>query len=247
MRTDRIYEQSTGHAKSMKLETLNEIAKSICKIDIKGIRSSGFFLKIGDNEKPIYMLVTANHVIPKKLVEIKKKIKIIPDIGNLEEEITLNSNERKIICLEDKDVSAVEIIEKDKKKNKVKFLNYDTSCNNLTYGNYLGVDTFILHHPNGEDLECNSGRIFRIKDPKIFEFVHTLDTQKGSSGSPILLFPKVDKEPNVIGIHTSFVEGKSNNIGTFIDVLIDDVKNNYFVNNNNKFELPKKSKILIMP
>ena len=34
------------------------------------------------------------------------------------------------------------------------------------YGSYLNKDIFILHHSNGEDLECSSGLIVKIKDPK---------------------------------------------------------------------------------
>jgi hypothetical protein len=60
------YTHSKKHAKSMKLKTLNEVSKSLCKIYIEKInsRGTGFFLLINvSKEEKLYMLVTAFHVI----------------------------------------------------------------------------------------------------------------------------------------------------------------------------------------
>ena len=78
------------------------------------------------------------------------------------------------MCLQDKDIIEIEILEKDNVINNVKFLNYDIKCKTNEYGNYLGIDIFILHYPKGRDVECNSGRLSYIKTPKEFKFLHIL-------------------------------------------------------------------------
>ena len=241
MKEDRIYEQNTGHAKSIKLKTLNEIAKSICKIYATKKHCTGFFLKIYNDQKIIYMLITSYQLIPLQLDKMNNEIKIIQKSENINQKIALNNNERKIVYLKDKDITAIEILEKDNLINKVKFLNYDSNCKINDYGNYLDIDTFIMHYPKEEYLECNSGKIIFIKSPKEFQFHHTLDTDEGSSGSPILLFENLDEEPKVIGVNTSFVFGNKYNIGTFIDTLIDTVIDSIEDKKNEDFQINMNS------
>ena len=131
----------------------------------------------------------------------------------------MDPKQRKYFYSSKKDITIIEIIVQDNLIDKVKSLEFDINCKLSTYGDYLNKDIFIMHHPKGEDLECNSGRIVMIKEPNIYEFQHTLDTMEGSSGSPILLFEKQNEKPKVIGIHTSTCIGNKNNIGVFIDTL----------------------------
>ena len=236
MDANRIYEQNTGHAKSIKLKTLNEIAKSVCKIYVSNKHCTGFFLKIQNDQKTLYILITSYQLIPLKLDKINNEIEIIQKSENINRKIMLNNNERRIVCLEDKDVTAIEILEKDYLINNVKFLNYDLDCKTNEYGNYIDIDVFIMHYPKEKYLECNSGKITFIKS-KEFQFHHTLDTDEGSSGSPILLFEKPNEEPKVIGVNTSFIFGKKYNIGTFINALVDSFvgdKNIGFKEDNDK-------------
>lgn len=48
MENYRKYQIYTHHAKSMKLKTLNKVAKSVCKITVidTKLKGTGFFLKI---------------------------------------------------------------------------------------------------------------------------------------------------------------------------------------------------------
>ena len=71
MDANRIYEQNTGHAKSIKLKTLNEIAKSVCKIYVSNKHCTGFFLKIQNDQKTLYILITSYQLIPLKLDKIR--------------------------------------------------------------------------------------------------------------------------------------------------------------------------------
>ena len=63
------------------------------------------------------------------------------------------------------------------------------------------------------------------------EFKHNCDTDKGSSGSPIILASNL----NVIGIHTGGVikTNESFNLGTFIGTIMSNKINNYNMNNKN--------------
>ena len=214
MESDIINEQYAGHNRSMNLRILNEISKSICKIKRKIYLGTGFFLKIEKKINPLYMLVTAHHVISYRFVEEKITIKINAGFGNIEQEIKLDDKERKIICLKEYDITAIEIIDQDNLKNKVKFLNYE-KCKK--FEDYINADIFIMHHPRGEDIHCNSGKIVVIKGGGDFLFEHNLETDEGSSGSPILLMRS--EEPKVIGVHISAVLKNPNNVGTFINIL----------------------------
>ena len=204
----------------MNQDLFNEISKSICIINKKNKDTgTGFFLRAKFIEQDIFLLITARHFIPFELVEIRAKIEIITDNGNMKQEIILNNNERKILCFLDKDITAIEIIEKDIIKDKVKFLRHKKKS-----VNYLDIEAFIFHHPNGEKLQCNNGKILSVNTPKEYEFEHNLYTQKGSSGSPIIIFKKSKKrpypKPRVIGVHTSCDPKTKKNIGTFINVLV---------------------------
>ena len=210
--------------------TFTEISKSICKIkkDEKN-NATGFFLVINYNKKYIFFLVTAYHEIPFTLVENgKQTIEIITDFENIKQNITLNKKERKILCFEKEDITAIEILDTDIIKNKVKFLKYDKKCTKDRYQNYLNIEAFIFHHPNGEKLQCNKGKILEVEKPQKYEFRHNLFTQKGSSGSPILYYKNTGKKPyprpRVIGVHTSCDPQTKTNIGTFINIFTKEIK-----------------------
>ena len=221
---DRVYEQATGHAKSLKLKMLNELKKSVCKIkktqfDYTG---TGFFLKIQAELNDLYFLVTAHHLISEEYVMENKSIEIIPENKTLKRIIKLDRKDRTIICLSKQDITAIELIDKDDIKNNVKFLTYDLTskpdCND-----YKDKDIFSLHYPYGIDLECSSGKILIVKSPKQFEFQHSLDTEKGSSGAPIMIEDNITGDPKVMGVHTSGLISTNNNIGTFIGELINEI------------------------
>ena len=207
----------------MNKDTFNEISKSMCIINIGNKNTgTGFFLSTKFRGKDLYMLITAHHFIPKDLVYVRSKIEIITDRDNIKQEIILNNSERKILCLSYSDITAIEIIEKDIIRHKVQFLKY-----NETSVNYLDIEVFIFHHPNGDKLQYNNGKILTFA-PNVYEFEHNLYTQKGSSGSPIIFFEQSKKGSNptpiVIGVHTSCNPKTKKNIGTFIYVLIETLK-----------------------
>lgn len=215
MEINKIIEKKISHAKSMKLNTLIEISRSICKIQRKDSNGTGFFVSF--NLKDELFLVTAYHVIPLPMIESKKTIEIICETEDIKKEIVLDPVERVYYCFPEKDITIIEIINKDQLIGRIKPLEIDENCRPSTYEDYLNKDIFIMHHPKGDDLECNSGKIVMVQEPNNYEFQHTLDTEEGSSGSPILMFE--DEIPKVIGMHTSACLENENNIGLFINVL----------------------------
>ena len=178
--------------------------KSICRIGIKDRNlGTGFFIKINLG-KDYYFMITNEHVIPLGFVEAKKIIIITLNKEKNEEEeeeekyeIKLDKTQRRIICLNDQDITAVEILEKDELKNKVKFLTCDLNYID-GYEQYLKQEVFILEHPHGETLHGDVGLIvnFSKMNPN-YKFNHTLSTSSGSSGSPIILV----YNERVVGVH----------------------------------------------
>ena len=112
-------------------------------------------------------------------------------------------------------------------------LNYEEG-----YNQYINTDVFSLQRPLGNDIECASGKIIRIDKNNNFEFIHTIDTDKGSSGSPIILIGN----SRVIGIHKANVKYYKVNKGTFIGVLLNELKKATFHKENLIMNINQKRK-----
>ena len=215
---------------SVSLNTLNETSKSICKIIIefnnKIINGTGFFMKFKDgNNQKRYCLITNYHIIPQEMVNLKITIKIKLFNGK-EINIELDSKQRFIKCLKKPiDISAIEILNSDKIKNDIKFLDYDLNYIEGGYNQYFNKDVFILQHPEGKDIESANGKIGNIND---YEFEHSVDTFLGSSGSPVILI----ENSRVIGIHKKVNKKSKCNMGTFIGKFIKEL--------NEQTEIEKK-------
>ena len=233
MESKIIEEDYRQNGRNMKLKTLISNAYSVCIISKSASTGTGFFLRIKKDKKPLYMLVTAYHVIDSSLISSNKTIEIIIEISGIKEIMALNKEQkdRIIICMKDEDITAIQIIESDALMDKIKFLDYDLKCNEKTYDEYLFQDIYSLHHPNGQKMECTSGMINAVREPKKFEFEHNLDTNIGTSGAPILLLDRLNENPKVIGVHTSTFKEKASNIGTFINVLIENIMNENYKKN----------------
>ena len=84
----------------------------------------------------------------------------------------------------------------------------------LGYEQYINHDIFTIEYPLGKDNpEYASGKIIKIID-KIFE--HSLDTDYGSSGCPIISCGNL----KVLGIHRGACKNSDNNIGAFFGQII---------------------------
>lgn len=206
-----------GYGKAIKLKRANETDNSICIITImeekengNSIKSTGtgFFMNVKLEGKELNCLITNYHNITQDLVDNKKEI-IIQIENESEKRIKLDINNRFIKCFKQPiDITIIEIKDEDDIKNEVSFLWYDKNYD-LGYDNYFESDIFILQHPLGEETYLGTGKIMRIEK---FEFEHSVETQSGSSGSPIIL----TSNGLVIGIHKQTNKINNNGIGTFI-------------------------------
>ena len=175
-----------GIAKAIPLKKVFELMKSICKIeyylDNKKYNGTGFFMELLDIRKNV--LITNFHVITERVIYEKTEINLILE-NDEKRKIKLDQNERLIKCFNRPiDAVIIEILDLDKIKDNVLFLFYDLNIFN-GYEQYKGEDIIILQHPFGKDIHCGIGKIV---DYNNFEFLHSADTDYGSSGSPIILY-----------------------------------------------------------
>jgi surface protein len=239
------------HSKKISLDDINRISNSICIISISTsegkFTGTCFFMNIMKKK----FLISNNHILTNKSILNQKHITIINNFG--EEFRILLHHKKKIIQIINKpyDITAVEILEDDKIKN-ITFLDYDYNDMNK----YINEEVFILQHPNGKELHIASGTIINI-NKKIYEFEHTLDTDNGSAGSPVIRTDNC----KVIGIHKKRIEESDNKKGSFINLIVQKIINklnkfsppldfnkiNYTneINNNNENELEENNVIIL--
>ena len=215
--------------KSISVDIIINARKSICKIIRKSIDGilygTGFFMKVSDTEK---YLITNNHCISRKNINDDIKIEIYN-----QKTMKLNLSNRKIKYFSEPkdDITIIEIKDNDEIYNDILFLDYDSNYTKGFKNMYHNVPIFLIQHPNGESAECGIGKIVNIYG---FEFDHDISTEKGASGSPIMLYTKNINSIQVIGIHKKANFAKKLNSGTFIGKIFEN-ENNYILKNNNNY------------
>ena len=148
----------------------------------------------------------------------------------------LNFNNRKYKFFgRDKDITLIELKVSDEIYKYIDFLDYDIKFINYGYKIYKDEDVFTIEHPIGSDSSCGSGKILKVEN---WEFEHTIPTEEGSSGCPILLLRNDINSVKVIGIHKSFNICEKIKYGTFIGETIKDFNSKSIVDN-----LESKNKI----
>ena len=190
------------------VSTANKVSKCVCKIivnEVEGTKAgTGFFIIY----KNLKYLITCYHIINSE----KKNYKI--EIYN-KKEFNLELKNHFVLLQDSLDVSVVEINENDEFINYIDFLDYD-----LNYINgcdqYKDLEVYALGYPKGLDSIAESGVIKKIDN---FEFYHDINTEGGSSGSPIILF-NINK---VVGIHKQADMIKQLNVGTFINIIFEKI------------------------
>jgi len=212
-------------SKYIPLEMSNKANESICKITIiknkedrqNNVCATGFFMKI---TKSLKFLFTNNHVINQDLINNNIEIEI--EIWN-KVKMNLNLNQRYIRYFEKpEDVTIIEIKEDDTIYKDIKFLDYDSNYKEKGYNFYKNVDIFTLSYPLGGSVAESSGKLLDINN---YEFTHSISTDTGSSGCPIILLNNNINSILVIGIHKCSITNIFRNGGTFIGKIIDEVKN----------------------
>jgi len=215
-------ELGMGH-RQVPLKLANKLSKSICKITFtynkihKGY-GTGFFMIY----KTLKCLISVYHIINENLINKSIEIEIFNNkIFNLE----LKSRMIKFFK-QPKDITIVEIKDSDGIEN-IEYLNYDNNYKEGGYSQYKGKEVLALGYPFGKDLSNGSGEIINING---YKFKHNMPTEKGSSGSPIILC-NLEK---VIGIHKYGDLEKRVSEGTFIGEIFDEIKNDLSEENHEK-------------
>ena len=198
---------------------LYDICPSICKIIFFNKVGTGFFIKLYKANKPIFLLMTNEHIIEKEMIENKQEIEVDYDNQKKRIKIILDKNERFIESYNEKlniDCTIVEILKKDN-VNEDFFLLPNINYNINNYDELKDKKIYVVQFPEGKYLSHSKGKLTYIDK---YEFTHKAGTKGGSSGSPIFLA----NTTRVIGIHKSGVKSLQENYGDFIFPIINSLK-----------------------
>ena len=231
-------EAYTGH-KAVPMNIANKTLKSICKIIVNSIEGdiygTGFFMKINDSKK---YLITNYHVISEERINDE----IVIEIHN-HKTMKLKKGNRVIKYFKrPKDITVIEIKNNDDIYKDIDFLDYDYNCVPNRYNIYENIDVFSIQHPLGDNAACGSGTIININN---YEFEHTISTDNGSSGCPIILLNSNINFIQVIGIHKNANVTKKLNYGTFIGEIFNTNYSNKNINSVVSFAEPKEVPTII--
>ena len=204
------------------LEIILDLAKkSICKIKSNEEEiATCFFCAIPfpDKYNRLPVLVTNNHVLKNKDIKEGKIIKFSTNNEENKFEIKIDSNRKKYTD-ENFDITFIEIKKDIDKININSFLDIDDDIFDENYENLLDKKSvYLLHYPHGNLSEYSSGVIKGFFADEKFSFRHSCQTEKGSSGSPIINL----LNHKVIGIHKGYKENLKYNIGTLLKEPIKD-------------------------
>ena len=226
-------EQPTPVSLEGTIQILYQMENCICKIHkANGVKGTGFFCKIPFKNNLLEVLITNNHVLNENEIENNKIIDISIFNKEKKEEVKkiLIDKTRKKFTSPKLDVTIIEIT--PNKDEIHHFMDIDKEDiekdNDLLENNYCRKSVYILHYPK-ENLCVSYGLINNIIDGKIS---HYCNTDKGSSGSPILSL----ENSKIIGIHYGS-SGKLLNYGTFIKNAIDEFNNYYNIEYRNEINL----------
>jgi len=205
---------------------LFQMKNCVCKImKDNGNKGTRFFLKINHNNESLYLLITNNHVLDKNDINNNKNIAITINDNKVYKELYID--ERKKFTDPKLDITFIEIYPK---KDDIKyFLDIDDDIDkeeDFLKKLYIKKSIYTLHYPDteGNMIKVSYGVSKCIEEKEIY---HYLNTNYGSSGSPILSLETF----KVIGIHKGYSkEIKPNepkyNIGVLIKYAIEAFKKN---------------------
>jgi hypothetical protein len=204
------------------LNIISELSeKCICKIKpTVEIIATGFFCAIPfpDKYNRLPVLVTNNHVLKNEDIAGGKIIRFSTNNEKYKFEIKIDIF-RKRYTNEKYNITFIEIKKDIDKININSFLDIDDDIFDENYENLLDKKSvYLLHYPHGNLSEYSSGIIKGFFADEKYSFRHSCQTQKGSSGSPIINL----LNHKVIGIHKGYKENLKYNIGTLLKEPIND-------------------------
>ena len=201
------------------LEKCLEKKTAICKI-LTGKRTggTGFFCKLNLKNKSIIALLTNNHVLNEDKIKLGSKIEIEHNNEKKVIEITKNRFTRTNAKY---DFTCIEIFENEN------YNNYFEIDGNIDTDNpdeqYKDQEIMMVQYPKLEKVSFGNGKVNSIKNN--YQIFHTISTEGGSSGSPIILMSNSLK---IIGIHCgSSKKDKNLNRGNYMKVILEDIQQHF--------------------
>ena len=209
------------------LEKCLEKKTAICKI-ITG-KGTGFFCKLNLKNKSMIALLTNNHVLNEEKIKLGSKIEI--EHNNEKKVIEITKN-RFTCSNEEYDYTCIEIFENEN------YNNYFEIDGNIDTDNpdeqYKDQEIIMVQYPKLEEASFGNGKVNSIKNN--YQILHSISTEGGSSGSPIILMSGSLK---IIGIHCGKLKKDKNlNRGNYMKVILEDIQQ-HFINNKLKLEEKK--------
>ena len=202
-----------------------EKTTAICKI-LTG-KGTGFFCKLNLKNKSIIALLTNNHILNEDKIKLGSKIEIEHNKENKVIEITKN----RFTCTnEEYDYTCIEIFKNEN------YNNYFEIDGNIDTDNpdeqYKDQEIMMVQYPNLEEASFGKGKVNSIENN--YQIFHTISTEGGSSGSPIILMIGSLK---IIGIHCGkSSKDKNLNRGNYMKVILEDIQQHFKKNSNSNNE-----------
>jgi len=208
---------------------LLEIAeKSICIVNNQFNEvGTGFLVKLilRNKEKPIFGLITNNHILDDFSLKNNKFFDI--QINKTHYKIYINNLNFKFTS-ELLDVTFIQFTnDKLINNNKLKFLEWNN--NDVKKKDIVNI----IQYPKGEELCYSYGE---IKYQYGFSYFHSGSTEPGASGSPL-----INNKLEVVGIHNSGIPSINMNIATKLSIVYNAI--NIFFNVNNICKIEKAMEV----
>ena len=205
---------------------LYQMNNCVCRINDR-VKGTGFFTKIPFQSKLLPVLITNNHVINAEDIKSNKTLIIYLSKDKNEKsdkkykKIKIDKNRLRYTNEKD-DVTIIEIKEKEDKINNA-YLELDDDIIDFFKSNedeetnylndiYSNQSIYIPNYQKGKDIVVSYGQIPKLNNESETEIIYYCSTERGSSGSPILL---IDNQ-KLIGIHYAASKSKEFNMGSLI-------------------------------
>lgn len=193
----------------MDVRTFNKITENsvfLIEYDISeddiGV-GTGFFVKFSTSSenKPIYGLITCQHVLKSKHLNSGFEFKIIFKNINKEFKIKLN-NSQFIFTSKLLDITFIQFTDELIDEFNLDRENFLTPyCIDVPMDGKKNKNILVIQYPQGETLKFAVGDIDSING---FNYRHSISTQQGSSGSPL-----VSNNYEILGVHKAGEESSN--------------------------------------
>ena len=138
---------------------LAQLMNCICKIQIKGVYSTGFFCKFSHKKQAIKVFMTNYHVLNEKDFGETKKLNL--SLNDEKETKTIDlSIERKTYFNKDYDTTIIELKDEDKIKDYLELDDYLFQDNSEII--YRNKSIYTLYYQNGKNACVSYGLLYII-------------------------------------------------------------------------------------